>query len=138
VEQLEKQVESLKSSSIQLEHTLSRQKIELDKRRAEAAQFETQVIDLQQDKSELQVIMLVCNLNASVQARLKVRARDVEKLQAELGDVRKDVHMKEIYIRQLSAHAAGVARADEQAATLTHMQAKVRNYRKRHRRWLTA
>jgi uncharacterized coiled-coil DUF342 family protein len=36
--------------------------------------------------------------------------------------------MKEIYIRQLSAHAAGVARADEQAATLTHMQAKVRDW----------
>ena len=42
-----------------------------------------------------------------------MRAREVEKLQAELGDLRKDVHMKEIYIRQLSAHAAGVSRLDE-------------------------
>jgi hypothetical protein len=54
-----------------------------------------------------------------------VQARDVEKLQAEIGDLRKDVHMKEIYIRQLSAHASGVVRVEEQEANMRHLQIKV-------------
>lgn len=51
-----------------------------------------------------------------------MRAREVEKLQAEVGDLRKDVHMKEIYIRQLSAHAAGVSRLDELDMKLNEAQ----------------
>ena len=53
-----------------------------------------------------------------------MKAREVDKQLAEMGDLRKEMQMKEIYIRQLSAHAAGVAKANEQEEQILKMECK--------------
>ena len=58
------------------------------------------------------------------QARIKVKSRELDKFYAEMGDMRKELQMKEIYIRQLSAHAAGVVQMQEQEQNIANLQGK--------------
>jgi hypothetical protein len=58
IEELEKITETARANNSQTEHMLERQREELDKRRKEAAQSQAKVVDMQQDKSELQVCLI--------------------------------------------------------------------------------
>jgi hypothetical protein len=54
-----------------------------------------------------------------------VKARELDRVQAELGDARKQMQMKDIYIRQLNAHAAGVAQQQQQEDAVNAVQGKL-------------
>uniref|UniRef100_A0A914XFB8 Golgin subfamily A conserved domain-containing protein n=1 Tax=Plectus sambesii TaxID=2011161 RepID=A0A914XFB8_9BILA len=109
--ELEKDAEGVRSGRNALEATLNKQKEELDRRRVESSQWEAKVVEMQQDRSDMQ-------------ARLKVKARELDRVQAELGDARKQMQMKDIYIRQLNAHAAGVAQQQQHEDAVNAVQAE--------------
>ncbi|VDK56039.1 unnamed protein product [Cylicostephanus goldi] len=89
------------------ERLLTARSTELDGLRKSEANAQAQLLAVQHERSE-------------AQARLKVTAREKDQLEAELKAVRKNLHMKEIYLKQLGPHGIVNNANDESAIKALH------------------
>ncbi|WKX93139.1 hypothetical protein Q1695_010851 [Nippostrongylus brasiliensis] len=97
----------LQSRVLECEHLLSARSLELDGLRRSEANAQAQLLAVQHERSE-------------AQARLKVIAREKDVLDAELKQTRKDLHMKEIYLKQLGPQGIVNNVSDESAIKALH------------------
>ncbi|EJD75681.1 hypothetical protein LOAG_17208 [Loa loa] len=102
---LETEIVSLRKKIDSLSHAVQKQVEESESGRQETVNWQTKVLHMQQDRDD-------------AKERLKICMKEAEAAQAELDEARKQLRMKDIYLRQLGAYKGEDARIEEDTRNL--------------------
>ncbi|CAG9535353.1 unnamed protein product [Cercopithifilaria johnstoni] len=103
---LEAEILSLRKKIDSLSNAVQRQAEESENGRQEAVNWQTKMLHIQQERDD-------------AKERLKICMKEAEAAQAELDETRKQLRMKDIYLRQLEAYTGENTRKEDDARNLS-------------------